>query len=215
MYSNPNYKSKNEIREIQKKKRNQYTNEMICLLNKQIRRLFNVLFDYLESDKLSILNKEFRMGSSRKINIFIYLSSFEKGEVDTWELINKFLQKQDIYSVYVPKIKGNSIVPVKYSNHFTKNNFGILECEGEPDPTIIPDIIITPLLAFDSYGNRIGYGAGYYDRYLNSVKETNKSFLAIGLSFENDTKEKWNIEEHDVSLDYVVCSTKVYQCTSQ
>lgn len=212
MYSNPNYKSKDEIREIKKNKRNQYTSEMIHLLNKQIRRLFNVLFDYLESDKLSILNKDFRKDSSKKINVFIYLSSFEKGEVDTWELINKFLQKSDIYSVYVPKINDNFISPVKYSNHFTKNKFGILECVGEPDSTIIPDIIITPLLAFNINGHRIGYGGGYYDRYLNSIKQTNKSILTIGLSFENDTKEKWKVEEHDVSLDYVVCSTKVYQC---
>ena len=42
----------------------------------------------------------------------------------------------------------------------------------------------------------------------------NKSFLTIGLSFENDTKEKWRVEAHDVSLDYVVCSTKVYDCVS-
>ena len=214
MYSHPNYKSKQELREITKKKRNQYTNEMIHLLNKQIRRLFNVLFDYLETDKLSILNKEFRRDSTRKINVFIYLSSFEKGEADTWEIINHFLQKQDIYSLYVPKIDGKTFVPVKYSNQFTKNNFGILECIGESDSTIIPDIIIIPLLAFDINGNYIGYGGGYYDRYLNSIKQTNKYILTIGLSFENDTKEKWKVEEHDVSLDYVVCSTKVYQCVS-
>ena len=187
---------------------------MIHLLNKQIRRLFNVLFDYLESDKLSVLNKKLRIESesSTMINVFIYLSNFEKGQVDTWELINYFLQKHDIYSVYVPKIDGNTIVPVKYSNHFTKNIFANFECLGEPDCDIIPDIIITPLIAFDINGNRIGYDGDYYDRYLNSIKQTNKSFLKIGLSFENDTKEKWRVEEHDVSLDYVVCSTKVYDC---
>lgn len=214
MYSHQNYKSKQELREITKKKRNQYTNEMIHLLNKQIRRLFNVLFDYLETDKLSILNKEFRKDSTRKINVLIYLSSFEKGEADTWEIINYFLQKQDIYSLYVPKIDGKTLVPVQYSNQFTKNNFGMLECIGECDSTVIPDIIIMPLLAFDINGNNIGYGGGYYDRYLNSIKQTNDSILTIGLSFENDTKEKWNVEDHDVSLDYVVCSTKVYQCVS-
>ena len=89
-----------------------------------------------------------------------------------------------------------------------------MECIGESDSTIIPDIIIIPLLAFDINGNYIGYGGGYYDRYLNSIKQTNKYILTIGLSFENDTKEKWKVEEHDVSLDYVVCSTKVYQCVS-
>ena len=174
------------------------------------------MFNYLESDKLSILNKELRNDSldlPRKMNVLIYLSSFEKGEVDTWEIINYFLQKQDIYSLYTPKIDGKSLISVKYSNHFTKNKFGILECVGPPSD-IIPDIIIMPLLAFDINGNRIGYGGGYYDRYLNSIKKKNKQVLKIGLSFENDTKEHWKVEKHDISLDYVVCSTKVYQTES-
>ena len=201
--------SKQEIREIQKSKRNQYTNEMRKSLNKRVYKLMDYLFKYIENVD------EFKHRSpNNRIIIFIYLSSYEKVEVDTWNIISDLLKK-DNYMVYVPKIVGNSIIPVKYSNSFTINRYGIFECNsirGEDDNIeIIPDIIITPLLAFSINGDRIGYGGGYYDRYLANVKQNKKHCVTVGLSFENHTTSKWNIQKHDIKLDYVVSSMKIYE----
>ena len=117
--------------------------------------------------------------------------------------------------MYVPKIIGNNIVPIIYSNSFTINRYGIFECSdihNECDKAeIIPDIIVTPLLAYSIDGYRVGYGNGYYNRYLACVQQSNKSCITIGLSFENHTVSQWDIQEHDVKLDYVVSSTKIYE----
>lgn len=200
--------SKQEIREIQKTKRDQYTNEMRDILNKRVRNLSIHLFNHLENMAgFAGRNKE------NKLNVFIYLSSYEKVEVDTWKIISDLLKK-DKYSVYVPKIVGNCIIPVKYTNHFTRNRFGVFECINSADQDgggeIIPDIIITPLLAYSINGDRIGYGKGFYDRYLARVKNE-KPCITVGLSFENHTNNMWQVEEHDISLDYVISATKIYE----
>ena len=155
--------SKQEIREIYKTKRNQYTNEMRNLLNERIRKLAMILFDYLE--------KKPEFATRHKLKVFIYLSNYENVEVDTWKIISE-LEKKEKYSIYVPKIVGNCMIPVKYSNHFTRNRYGVFECVNDTDNVdiVIPDIVITPLLAYSIDGDRIGYGGGYYDRYLDCVK---------------------------------------------
>lgn len=79
-------------------------------------------------------------------------------------------------------------------------------------------VILMPGLAFDLNGSRIGYGGGFYDRYLSGLKcEDNngvKNFIKIGLGYDfqiliNDTAE---FEEHDISLDYIVTGNNMYDC---
>ena len=158
-----------------------------------------------------------------KIIIFIYLSNDSKIEVDTWELIAYFLENSDTYSVYVPKLMHNGMIPVKYQNVFTKNKYGSLECvntnkNNETQDIIIPDIVITPLFTFNIDGNFIGYGGGYYDKYFNELESikrimclNNNKTYKVGLSFGNHTQDVWKVENHDVKMDYVVTSTKIYE----
>ena len=74
------------------------------------------------------------------------------------------------------------------------------------------DVVITPLLAFSKEGDRIGYGGGYYDRFLyEHTLHHGVSPIKIGLSFHNHSDCVWEPEVHDVKLDYVVSATKVYE----
>jgi len=196
--------SKHEIREIYKTKRNQYTNEMRNLLNERIPKLAVILFDYLE--------KKPEFASRDKVKVYIYLSNYENVEVDTWKIISD-LEKKEKYSIYVPKIVGNCMIPVKYTNHFTRNRYGVFECvnDSENVDIVIPDIVITPLLAYSIDGDRIGCGGGYYDRYLDCVKKSNKPCITVGMCFENHTNHTWEVEERDIGLNYVISSTKIYE----
>jgi 5-formyltetrahydrofolate cyclo-ligase len=72
------------------------------------------------------------------------------------------------------------------------------------------DLIIIPLLAFDLKGHRIGYGRGFYDKFLEACQPT---VLKIGLSFDDPIEDILAIESHDKPLDYVVCPEHVYQLT--
>jgi 5-formyltetrahydrofolate cyclo-ligase len=67
-------------------------------------------------------------------------------------------------------------------------------------PILIPDLIVTPLAAFDRRGGRIGYGAGYYDRALAAMAASTKPFRAVGMAFACQEVPEVPIEVHDVNL---------------
>jgi 5-formyltetrahydrofolate cyclo-ligase len=69
--------------------------------------------------------------------------------------------------------------------------------------TLVPDIFLVPLLAFDKYGNRLGYGSGYYDKYFNMLNKAKKKFRTIGIGFSFQKKDKLKTLKTDFSLDAV------------
>ena len=78
---------------------------------------------------------------------------------------------------------------------------------GIPEPIskkiMYPDIILVPLVAFDNNLNRIGYGGGFYDRYISKIKK-NKNVLTIGLAFSFQKVKRIPINKHDIKLDYIL-----------
>ena len=69
-----------------------------------------------------------------------------------------------------------------------KNDILILNKFGIPEPyntqkSFLPDILLVPLLAYDTNKNRLGYGKGFYDKYLNNLTKLNKKIEAIGIAF--------------------------------
>ena len=87
-----------------------------------------------------------------------------------------------------------------------KDPFGI-NSYGIPEPisnkVIYPDILLVPLVAFDKYLNRIGYGGGYYDRYLKKIKKR-KKILTIGLAYSFQKVKKIEAEQNDIKLDSII-----------
>ena len=81
------------------------------------------------------------------------------------------------------------------------NKYGIPEPIS--DKIIYPNILLVPLVAFDKNFNRIGYGGGFYDRYIKRIKK-NKSIITIGLAFSFQKVKKIPINKHDIKLDFVV-----------
>ena len=77
---------------------------------------------------------------------------------------------------------------------------------GIPEPyskkKVYPDILLVPLVAFNKYKFRLGYGGGYYDRYIQKIKKI-KKILTIGMAFSFQEVRKLPINEHDKKLDYV------------
>ena len=82
---------------------------------------------------------------------------------------------------------------------------------GIPEPLSnkvrYPSIILVPLIAFDKYFNRIGYGGGFYDRYINKLKKR-KKIVTIGLAYTFQKVKKIQTNKYDVQLDYVVTINK-------
>ena len=140
-------------------------------------------------------------------HIFISISNYN--ELDTSFIINKLKSEQKI--IIVPKISNNELVHIAINDEteFGLNEYGIKE-PNDGNHFIIEnlDIIFIPLLAFDIEGHRVGYGKGYYDRFL---KLTNNSTLKIGLSFFDPINKIQDIDDNDVKLDYCVTPKQVHK----
>ena len=79
---------------------------------------------------------------------------------------------------------------------------------GIPEPlntqkNYSPDIVLVPLLAFDKEKNRLGYGKGFYDRYLNKLIKSHKKILAIGVAFSFQKYKKIPSSKFDFQLNKV------------
>ena len=86
---------------------------------------------------------------------------------------------------------------------------GIMEPDVENSRLIDPediDIVICPMVAFDSAKQRMGYGAGYYDRYLPRCKKA----LVMGIAFESQRMDKIISDEYDMAMDVIITEEKVY-----
>ena len=89
------------------------------------------------------------------------------------------------------------------------NKWGIPEpVNGIEIPATQLDVVFIPLLAFDEKGNRIGYGKGFYDRFLNECKE---DVIKVGLSFFEATTTIEDTNANDIPLDFCVTPEKIYR----
>ena len=91
-----------------------------------------------------------------------------------------------------------------------KGKFGLAE-PLETQPTLHPLIFFVPLVAFDRIGNRLGYGAGYYDAYLRDVRARQR-VLAIGVAFDEQELQEIPREPQDEPLDMILTPSRVIAC---
>ena len=94
-----------------------------------------------------------------------------------------------------------------FGDDFARGQWGIRE--PKPDrPEVFPDVLIVPLACFDRAGNRIGYGAGYYDMTIRRLRDM-KKVIAVGIAFAVQEIAKVPATERDERLDLVLTETGV------
>ena len=154
----------------------------------------NLKFNY---KKLSNILKKTKI--SNKMIGGYYSYNFE---VDVIKILEK-LEKQK-YQICLPKIRKNSQMDFfrwSFKEPLMINEFGI------PEPMTnkieYPDILLVPIVAFDKKLNRLGYGGGFYDRYISKLKIKKKTLL-IGLAFSFQEVEKILTNRYDMKLDYIL-----------
>jgi len=86
------------------------------------------------------------------------------------------------------------------------SNFGVQE-PTDDKPIHVPDILLVPLLAFDSTGHRLGYGGGYYDRTIAALRK--EGVMSAGIAFSGQQVDALPNEKHDQHLDMVVTESGV------
>ena len=141
-------------------------------------------------------------------NIMIFTDM--KNEVRITKLIELYPEKNFFISKIVNS-KNREMKINKYNeNELVLHKFGYYESSSDDfyDEKIL-DIVIVPALAFDSSKNRIGFGGGYYDTFLNKVREKNKNTLFIGVCYDFQMIEEVPIEGHDITLDLIINESEV------
>ncbi|HEU4805081.1 MAG TPA: 5-formyltetrahydrofolate cyclo-ligase, partial [Nitrobacter sp.] len=133
-----------------------------------------------------------------------------RGEIDPAQLMQRFAARGA--ALAMPAISARNAALVfrawKPGDALVPGAFGIFE----PPVTateVVPDIVLVPLVAFDRAGHRIGYGAGYYDRTLASLRRR-KIVTAIGLAFAVQEIAQVPALPHDVRLNYVITETDLF-----
>ena len=127
-------------------------------------------------------------------------------EINILKILNKF-ERQN-YLITLPKIKENSKMDFF---HWSTQDPLVINEYGIPEPIsqkiIYPNILLVPLVAFDKSLNRIGYGGGFYDRYIQRVSKK-KKILTIGLAYSFQKVKKIITNKYDIKLDYIITEKK-------
>ena len=121
-------------------------------------------------------------------------------EPDTIYMIPEFMKQGK--RVEVPKVEGQEIefYEIKSIKDCRPGAYGILEPASYQAPVDEPGFILIPGLAFDREGNRLGYGGGFYDRYL----QKHSGFTSAALAYEFQIADRIPRQEHDQTVDYIV-----------
>ncbi|MTK13677.1 MAG: 5-formyltetrahydrofolate cyclo-ligase [Clostridiaceae bacterium] len=178
--------SKKDIRRIIKDKRSSITAEEREKLNQTIYE--------------KAINSEYYKNAK---TIFIFISF--KDEVDTLGIIKKSLEDGKI--VCVPKVisKQEGMVAIRINNFedMAVSSYGILEPKDTTNiiKENLVDLTFVPGLAFDKKGGRIGYGGGFYDRFLKDMRKDAKK---IGLAYSFQIIDEVPMEEHDLFIDGII-----------
>ncbi len=166
----------------------------------------------VEGGGQAILEKVLGLEAYRRAKLVHTYVSSKENEVDTRALIGTCLAqgKRVAVPVVMPGTRTMAHALVDSLDQFAVGPWGL----AQPDPAAaiwLPseariDLVVVPGLAFDRRGHRIGWGGGYYDRFLAQVQT-----IKIGLCYDELVLDCIPGEPHDVLMDMVVAATAIYQ----
>jgi 5-formyltetrahydrofolate cyclo-ligase len=164
----------------------------------------------LEEMSLAITNSVLQLPIWEKTYFHVFLPIVEQKEVDT-ELLLHLLSGKD-KEILISKSNFETLEMIHFlltdNTRIAKNEYNIPEpVDGIEVPSKKIEVVFVPLLAFDKKGNRVGYGKGFYDKFLS---ECNPGVIKIGLSFFEPEELIADIFESDVQLDYCITPNVIH-----
>lgn len=150
-------------------------------------------------------------------HVALYLAN--DGELDPQQVIHWCWQHGK--QVYLPVLHAfcpGHLVFVRYAadSPMTRNRFGIAEPRLEC-PAIQPlaelDLVLTPLVGFDTQGNRLGMGGGFYDRTLAPVQRDNLEVRLTGIAHDCQQTNHLQADSWDIPLQNIVTPSRVFSCS--
>lgn len=161
--------------------------------------------EYVHKNSELIQNKIYNSKWYKNAKTIMIYVSFEN-EVETHDIINSALKsgKKVIVSVCT---EGNTLIPVEITslNDMIPNKYGILEPAVIKKYTGTIDVVLVPGIAFDRAFNRVGFGCGYYDRFLCDYPDA----LKIGLCYNDQICDEIDTDDNDIPMDIIVTDEEI------
>ena len=168
--------------------------------------------DRVEIGGQAILERVLGLEEYRRAEVIHPYVSSKETEVDTRELIHISLGQDK--RVVVPVVEGGKQTMghavIESLDELVDGPLGLVQADPASgnwleDEAVI-DLVVVPGIAFDRRGHRIGFGGGYYDRFLATVES-----VVVGLCYDALILDKIPNESHDVPMDIVVAETAIYR----
>ena len=185
-------------------------------VNKEIQRKISIKKRAILKDNNSNAFKTLQDHLKDLINFKNYkiIASFIsfKSEIST-QFLNEFLLNNSKI-LCLPIIKNNSetlnFIEYNLKTKLVSGKFGIMQ-PRDLSKEFLPEIILTPCLAFDENGFRLGYGGGYYDKTFSYLKKIKHKFISIAVAFDDQKIEELVHDKYDQKIDYILTEKKLYK----
>ncbi len=181
----------------------------------------------MKAERLALAKDDWQGRSARIVENVLALEKFQRArvvhafipdehrnEVNLIPLLEWIISNQK--KLLVPVVEGSELISVELTSfqHLEKNSFGVREPVMRVPSSLESkiDLVLVPLLAVDSKGNRLGYGKGYYDRFF---KRLNSQAFKLGVAFEFQVLNHVPATESDVRLDAVMTESGMIGCKAQ
>ena len=186
------------------------------MLKKALRTKYKALRNELsendiEEKSLAVANEILKLPIWDKTYFHVFLPIEEQKEVNTEFILHLLSGKDKEIVISKSDFETRNMIHFLLTDNtkIKKNEYNIPEpVDGLEVPASKIDVVFVPLLAFDKKGNRVGYGKGFYDKFLSHCKPET---IIIGLSFFEPEELISDVLESDVLLNYCICPNRVYE----
>ena len=167
----------------------------------------------IDNFSIEIVNRCLELNLWNKSIYHLFMASEQNKEIDTAILLS-VLQGKD-KQIVIPKILDDYELEhylLADQTPLKRNHWGIPEPQsGIKINSNQIDVVFVPLLIFDLQGHRIGYGKGYYDRFLAKCR---KETIKVGLSYFDPIERIEDIQSHDIPINFVITRDRIYEFSS-
>lgn len=164
------------------------------------------------TERLMVQFRQINWAQFKTVHLFMPISRHR--EVDTFSILSYFKEEHPELSIGLPKtnFSDKTMSTVLFDHEYTiltRNSFDIPEplYGTQIDPGQI-DVVFMPLLAYDLSGNRVGYGKGFYDRFLTSCRNDVRK---VGLSYFGPVVQISDVSELDIKMDMCICPEQIWE----
>jgi 5-formyltetrahydrofolate cyclo-ligase len=185
---------KNEIRALYKEKRAAFSIEEI------------------EDKSIAIANQLLQLKTNefwdKNLYFHLFLSIQEQKEINTEHILNILFAKDKEIVISKSDFENGTLINylLTENTRIKKNKYNIPEpVDGIEVPNNKIDVVFVPLLSYDTKGNRVGYGKGFYDRFLE-----NTNCIKIGLSFFEPEERLEEVLPTDIALNFCITPKNIH-----